>query len=121
MFSLLLTLIVIILNFLYLADSKLISYPTQSSLISDQFAILFDLNLPVIHINRPSISFRKISSINKQMCVHFVFYQLNNSISSDLFTLFEYFNLALSHSLDIFVPSITLINRTYSKFPWFNI
>ena len=36
---------------LYLADSKLISYPTQSYLISDHFAILFDLNLPVIQIN----------------------------------------------------------------------
>ena len=41
--------------FLYLADSKLISYPSQSYLISDQFAILFDLNLPVIHMNRHSI------------------------------------------------------------------
>ena len=55
------------------------------------------------------------------MFVNFVFHQLNNSISSDLSTLFNYFNLALSHSLDICVPSITLINRTYSKFPWFNI
>ena len=27
-----------------LADSNLISYPIQSSLISDQFAFLFDLN-----------------------------------------------------------------------------
>ena len=45
------------IDFLYLADSKLMSYPTQSSLISDHFAILFDLNLPVIQINRPSISF----------------------------------------------------------------
>ena len=44
--------------FLYIADSKLISYPTQSYLgylIYDHFAILFDLNLPVIQINRPSI------------------------------------------------------------------
>ena len=55
------------------------------------------------------------------MCVNSVFHQLNNSISSDLSTLFDYFNLTLSHSLDIFVPSITLINRTYSMFPWFNI
>ena len=38
----------------YLADSKLISYPTQSSLISDHFTILFDLKLLVIQINRPS-------------------------------------------------------------------
>ena len=35
-------------------------------------------------------------------------------------TLFDSFNLALSHSLYIFAPSITLINRTYSKYPWFN-
>ena len=55
MFALLLILIVILLTFLYLADFKLISYPTQSFLISDHFAILFDLNLPVIQINRPSI------------------------------------------------------------------
>ena len=64
--ALLLTLIVIILTFLYLADSKLISYSTQSSLISDHFSILFDLNLPVIQINRASRSFRKISSIDNQ-------------------------------------------------------
>ena len=54
------------------------------------------------------------------MCVNSVFHQLNNIIYSDLSTLFDYFNLALSHSLDIVVPSITLINRTYSKFSWFN-
>ena len=54
------------------------------------------------------------------MYVNSVFHQLNNSISSDLSTLFDYFNLALSHSLDIVVPSITLINRTYSKLSWFN-
>ena len=30
------------------------------------------------------------------------------SISSDFSTLFDSFNLALSHSLDIFAPSITL-------------
>ena len=68
--------------FLYLTDSKLISYPTQSYLISDDFAILFDLNLPVIQINRPYKSFRKISSIDKPMCVtNSVFHQLNSSIS----------------------------------------
>ena len=55
------------------------------------------------------------------MCVKSVFHQLNNSISSDMYTLFDYINLALSHSLDIFVPKITFINRTYSKFPNFNI
>ena len=54
------------------------------------------------------------------MCVNSVFHQLNNSISSDLSTIFDYFNLALSNSIDICVPSITLINRTYSKFSWFN-
>ena len=54
--------------FLYLAYSNLISYPTQSSLISDHFAILFDFNLPVIQINLLSRSFQKISSINKPMC-----------------------------------------------------
>ena len=121
MFALLLILIVIILIFLYLADSKLISYPTQNSLISDHFAILFYLNLPVIQINRPSRSFRKSSSNDKLMCINSLFNQLSNSISSDLSTLFNYFNLALSHSLDICVPSITLINRTYSSFPWSNI
>ena len=118
MFSLLLQLIIIILPFLYLADSKLISYPTQSYPISDHFAILFDLNLPVIRINRPSRSFRKISSIDKPMCIpNSVFLQLNSSISSDLSTLFDYIYLELSHSPDIFVLSITLINQTYSKFP----
>ena len=78
------------------------------------------MNLPETQINRLSRLFRKISPIDKPMYVNFVFYQLNNSISSDLSTLFDYFNLALSHSLDIVVPSITLINRTYSKFSWFN-
>ena len=53
------------------------------------------------------------------MCINFVFHQLNNIISFDLSTLFDYFNLALSHSL--FVASITLINRNYCKFLWFNI
>ena len=107
--------------FLYLADPNLILYPTQSSLISDHFFILFDFNLPVIQINRLSRSFQKMSSINKQMCVNSLFNQLSNSISSDLSTLFNYFNLALSYSLDILVPSITLISRTYYIFPWFNI
>ena len=55
------------------------------------------------------------------MCVNSLFNQLSNSISSDLSTLFDYFNLALPYSLDILVPSITLITRTYYKFPWFNI
>ena len=55
MFALLTLIVKLLIFFKYLADSKLISYPTQSSLISDHFAILFDLNLPVIQINRPSI------------------------------------------------------------------
>ena len=103
-----------------LADSNLISYPTLSSLISDHFANLFDLNLPVTQINRPSRSFRKISSIDKPMCVKSVFHQLTNSIYFDFSTLFDSFNLALFHSLDIFTPSITLINLTYYTSPWFN-
>ena len=70
MFDLLLTLIVILLNFLYLADSKLISYPTQSSLISDHFAILFDLNLSVIQINRPSIDRYEKSPLLINQCVY---------------------------------------------------
>ena len=121
MFYLLLTLIVIILIFLYLADSKFISYPTQSSLISNHVVILFYLNFSVIQINIPSKSFRKISSIDKPMCVNSVFHQLSNIISSDLITLFDYFNLTLYHSIDVLVPSIALGNITYSKFPWFNI
>ena len=105
------------------ADSNLISYPTQSSLISDHYAILFDFNLPVTQINRTSRSFRKISSINKSMFINSIFYQLNNNISSDLSSLFVTLNLALSHSFDILVPSISLLllNRNHSKSPWFNI
>ena len=53
------------------------------------------------------------------MFVNSVLHQLNNSISSEFSTLVDSYNLALSHSLDIFAPSITLINRTYSKSPWF--
>ena len=98
---------------LSIADSNLIPYLTQSSLISDHFAILFDLNLPVTKSNRPSRMFRKISSIDKPMFVNSVFHQLNSSIFSDFSTLFDSFILALSHYLYIFAPSITLINRTY--------
>ena len=93
MFSLILKLIVIILIFLCLAYSNLISYPTQSSLISDHIAILFDFNLPVIQIYRLSRSFKNISSINKPMCVNSLFNQHSSSVSSDLSTLFDYFNL----------------------------
>ena len=49
--------------------------------------------------------------------INSVFHQLNNSIYSDFSTLFDSFNLELSHLIDIFVLSITLINRTYSKSP----
>ena len=59
----------------------------------------------------------KISSIGKLMFVNSV----NNNISSDLSTLFDSFNMELSHSLDMFAPSITFINRTYSKSHFFNI
>ena len=62
--------------FEYLANSNLISYPTQSSIISDHFAILFDFNLPVIQINRLSRSFRKISSINKPYILTFYSFNL---------------------------------------------
>ena len=65
------------------------------------------MNLPVTQINRPSRSFRKISSNDKPMFVNYVFNQLNNSISFDVSTLYDYFNFA-----DICVPSITYINRT---------
>ena len=54
------------------------------------------------------------------MCVNSVFHKLSNIISFDLSTFFDSFNLALSHSLDIVVPFITVIKRTYSKFSWFN-
>ena len=74
----------------------------------------------MIHINRPHRSFRKISSIDKPILVHMCTYvcllcipSTYQQISSDLSTFFDYFNLALSHSLDIFVPTITFINRTY--------
>ena len=40
------------------------------------------------------------------MCINPIFHQLNNIIYYELSTLFDYFNLALSHLLDIFVPSI---------------
>ena len=66
------------LSFLF----NIISNPIQSSLISDHFAILFDLNLPMTQINRPSRSFRKISSIDKPMFVNSVFHKFNKSISS---------------------------------------
>ena len=51
------------------------------------------------------------------MCIKCVFHQLNNIISFDFSTLFDYFNLALSHSLNICVPLITLINELIINFP----
>ena len=97
-----------IVFFLYLADSKLIS-------------------LPVIQLNRPSRLFRKSSSIDKPMCDNSVFHQRNNSRSNiNLYLLIclHFLILLIWHYLIrlIFVyPSITLINVTYSKFPWSNI
>ena len=41
---------------LSLADCNLISYPNQSSLISYHFAILFDLNFPIIQINLSNLT-----------------------------------------------------------------
>ena len=58
--------------------------------------------------------------INNEHQAYFVFHQLNNIISFDMSTIFDYFNLAY-HSLDICIPSIILINRMYSKCPCFNI
>ena len=68
-------------------------------------------------INQTSRSFRKISSIDRPMFVNSVFHQFNNSISSDLFTLFDSFNLALSHSLDIFDPRLLLSTELILNFP----
>ena len=122
MFALLLILIVIILIFLYLADSKLISYPTQSSLISDHIAILFYLNLPVIQINRPSRSFRKSSSNDKPMCDNSVFHQRNNKLNLLIFLhfliiLIWYYLIRL-----IFVyPTLLLSTELILSFPWSNI
>ena len=57
------------------------------------------------------------------MCVNSVFHKLNNSISSDLSTLFDYINLALSHSLDTYFVYYPLLLSTeiIFKFSWFNI
>ena len=50
------------------------------------------------------------------MCVNSVFHQPNNSISSDLSTLYNYFNLALSHSLDILVSPLLLSTELILNF-----
>ena len=118
MFSLLLTLIVILLTFfLYLADSKLISYPTQSSLISDHFAILFYLNLPVIQINRPSISFGKSPLLINQYLL--TLYSINLTIVNLLIFL-QFLNILIWHNLIrlIFVyPSLLLSTELILSFP----
>ena len=51
------------------------------------------------------------------MCVNSVFHQLNNSISSDLSTIFDSFNLALSYSLDILHPPLLLSTELILSFP----
>ena len=113
-------------NIIYLvlspSDSNLISSPTQSTLISDHFAILVDLQLSVVHNTRPLRYFRNISSINQPLFVNSVFDHMNNITSplSDPDTLFDAFNTALSNSLDFYDPSTTLTHRNHPKSPWFN-
>ena len=69
-------------NIIYLvlspSDSNLISSPTQSTLISDHFAILFVLQLSVVQNTRPLRYFRNISSINQPLFVNSVFDHMNN-------------------------------------------
>ena len=45
------------------SSSKLVSSPFQSFIISDHFAVTFELLLPTFEIPRPVSSFRKISAI----------------------------------------------------------
>ena len=47
-------------------------------------------------------------------------YSINLQTVYHFSTLFDSFNLALFYSHDIFAPSITLINLTIYKSPWFN-
>ena len=117
MFYLILTLIVRynIDFFLYLADSNLILYPSQSSLISDYFAILFDFNLPVIQINRLSRSFQKIFSFNKPMLT---LYSINLA-PVYLLSCLHFLIILIWHYL-IHLTFCTLLysyQRTYSMFP----
>ena len=104
------------------SDSNLISSPTQSTLISDHFAILFVLQLTVVHNTRPPRYFRNIFSINQPLFVNSVFDHMNNITSplSDPDSLFDAFNTALSNSLDFYAPSTTLTHRNNPKSPWFN-
>ena len=101
------------------SDSNLISSPTQSTLISDHFAILFVLQLSVVNNTRPPRSFRNISSVNQPLFVNSVFDHINNITStlSDPDSLFDAFNTALSNSLDFYAPSTTLTNRNHPKPP----
>ena len=50
------------------SDSNLISSPTQSTLISDHFAILFDLQLSVVHNTRPLRYFRNLLYKSTLVC-----------------------------------------------------
>ena len=104
------------------SDSNLISSPTQSTLISDHFAILFVLQLSVVQNTRPLIYFRNISSINQPLFVNSWFDNLNNITSplSDPDSLFDSFKRVLSNFLDFYAPSTTLTHRNHLKSPWFN-
>ena len=93
------------------SDSNLISSPTQSTLISDHFAILFVLELSVVHNTRPLRYFRNISSINQPLFVNIT------SPLSDPDSLFDAFNTALSNYLDFYAPSTTLTHRNHPKSP----
>ena len=104
------------------SDSNLISSPTQSTLISDHFAILFVLQLSVVHNTRSLRYFRNISSINQSLFVNSVFDHMN-SITSPLSnpdSLFDAFNAALSNSLYFYAPSTTLTHCNHPKSPLFN-
>ena len=101
------------------SDSNLISSPTQSTIISDHIAILFFLQLSVVHNTRPPRYFRNTSSINHPLFVNSVFDHMNNIISplSDPDSLFDAFNTALSNSLDFYEPSTTLTHHNHPKPP----
>ena len=64
------------------SPSNLISSPTQSTLISDHFAILFVLQLSVVHNTQPLRYFRNSSSINQPLFVNSLFDHMNISISA---------------------------------------
>ena len=104
------------------SDSTLISSPTQITLISDHFAILFVLQLSVVQNTRPLRYFRNISSINQPLFVKSVLNHMNNITYplSDPDSLFDAFNKALSNSLECYAPSTTLTHCNHPKPPWFN-